>query len=137
MRVKILHARNIRWRDSELLMKLNFLWFSVYIHQAIRDNTCWYDDLVISTEYVGPLNGELPSSPQSYDLNRDGKFTVADVILLLFMKRDDPADGRADYNRDGRNTIADVIQLLLDNFEEKLFLSLNELFSKLARIGNL
>lgn len=123
--VKILHAKNIRWRDSELL-KLNFFWFCVYIHQAIQDNTCWYDDLVISTEYVGPLDGELPDSPQSYDLNFDSKIDIADVILLMLMKRDDPEDGRADYNRDGRNTIADVIQLLLDNFKEKLSLCLNE-----------
>ena len=54
---KLLHVKDIRWRDSEVL-KLNFFWFSVYIHQAAQDNTCWYDDLVISTEYVGPLKTE-------------------------------------------------------------------------------
>ncbi|MFC1544917.1 polysaccharide lyase [Gemmatimonadota bacterium] len=50
---KQLHIRDFHWRDSEVL-KLNYFWFSVYIHQARQDNTCWYDDLVISTEYVGP-----------------------------------------------------------------------------------
>jgi len=115
---KILHAKNIRWRDSELL-KLNFFWFCVYIHQANRENTCWYDDLVISTEYIGRLDEETPVSPQSYDLNLDSKIDFADIILLMLMKRDDPEDGRADYNLDGRSTIADVIQLLLDNFKKK------------------
>jgi len=115
--IKILHARKIRWRDSELL-KLNFFWFCVYIHQANRDNTCWYDDLVISTEYVGPLDGEPPASPQSYDFNLDGEITTADLLLLMLMKRDDPEDGRADYNRNGKSTIADVIQLLLDTHKK-------------------
>ena len=50
-----LHVRDFHWRDSEVL-KLNYFWFSVYIHQAVQDNTCWYDDLVISTEYAGPKN---------------------------------------------------------------------------------
>ena len=54
---KLLHVKDIRWRDSEIL-KLNFFWFAVYIHQAVQDNTCWYDDLVISTEYIGPLKAE-------------------------------------------------------------------------------
>ncbi|HUU29001.1 MAG TPA: hypothetical protein VM123_14425 [archaeon] len=54
---KILHADSIRWRDSEVL-KLNAFWFGVYIHKAVRDNTCWYDDLIISTDYIGPENGE-------------------------------------------------------------------------------
>jgi len=50
---EILHVRDFHWRDSDIL-KLNFFWFSQYVHQAVQDNTCWYDDLVISTEYVGP-----------------------------------------------------------------------------------
>jgi hypothetical protein len=51
---KLLHMKDIRWRDSDIL-KLNFMWFAVYIHKAVQDNTCWYDNLVISTEYIGPL----------------------------------------------------------------------------------
>ncbi|MBW7995130.1 MAG: hypothetical protein FVQ81_00880 [Candidatus Glassbacteria bacterium] len=50
---KLLHVKNLRWRDSDVL-RLNFFWFAVYIHQAQQDNTCWYDDLVISTVYLGP-----------------------------------------------------------------------------------
>ncbi|HUU30022.1 MAG TPA: hypothetical protein VM123_19630 [archaeon] len=111
--VKIFHARNMRWRTVDYL-KLNFFWFSVYIHEAHQDNTCWYDDLVISTDYVGPKNGLTPASPEDYDLNFDGKINVADAIILLRMKLYDPEDGRTDYNRDGKSAIADIIQLLID-----------------------
>lgn len=58
---KLLHVKDIRWRDSDIL-RLNFMWFSVYIHKAVQDNTCWYDDLVISTEYIGPLKSESGES---------------------------------------------------------------------------
>lgn len=51
---KIIHVTGMRWRDSEML-KLNAFALSVYIHQATRDNTCYYDDLIISTEYVEPM----------------------------------------------------------------------------------
>jgi len=124
--VKIFHQRNIRWRDSEIL-KLNFFWFSVYIHESRQDNTCWYDDLVISTDYVGPLEGIKPGTPQDYDLNLDGKCDQADVLLMLRMKRDDPEDGRADYNRDGKSTITDVIQLLIDSGKSQI----SQLLSKI------
>ena len=51
---ELLHVRDFHWRDSDVL-RLNYFWFSVYIHQAMQDNTCWYDNLVISTEYIGQL----------------------------------------------------------------------------------
>lgn len=56
---KLLHVRDFHWRDSDAL-RLNYFWFSVYIHQAVRNNTCWYDDLVISTAYVGPRQVQPP-----------------------------------------------------------------------------
>ena len=112
--VKIYHARNIRWRNSDVL-RLNFFWFSVYIHESRQDNTCWYDDLVISTEYVGPLEPPKPATPMDYDFQRDGRFGLDDLLLLLKMKRDEPDDGRADYDRDGKSTILDVIKLLFDS----------------------
>jgi len=124
--VKIFHLRNMRWRDSELL-KLNSFWFNVYIHESRQDNTCWYDDLVISTEYVGPMEGVKPGTPRDYDLNRDGKFDQADVLVVLRMKRDDPEDGRADYDRDGRSTMSDVIKLLIDSRKSQI----SQLLSKI------
>ena len=50
---KQLHQRGIRWRDSKVLM-MNLLQLSWWIHHAKQDNTCWFDDVVISTEYIGP-----------------------------------------------------------------------------------
>ncbi len=44
----------IRWRDT-LDLKLNMLMLEVYVHQSKKDNTCWFDDIVISREYIGPL----------------------------------------------------------------------------------
>jgi hypothetical protein len=111
--VKIYHQRNIRWRDTEFL-KLNFFWLSVYVHQSRKDNTCWYDDLVISTEYVGPMEGKATPWWLTCDYNRDGNFTIVDAIMLLRMKWYDPEDERADYNRDGKCSISDIIQMLLD-----------------------
>jgi len=58
--------------------------------------------------------GEPPGSSQSCDYNEDGEVTVADVIMLLLIQRDDPRDQRGDYNSDGRSTMADAIQLLID-----------------------
>ncbi len=48
-----------RWRDSDIL-RINSLTLDVYIHQARQDNTCWFDDVVISTEYIGPLERKQP-----------------------------------------------------------------------------
>ncbi|MFH1068412.1 MAG: hypothetical protein V1794_02220, partial [Candidatus Glassbacteria bacterium] len=96
-------------------------------HESRQDNTCWYDDLVISTDYVGPLEGIKPGTPQDYDLNLDGKCDQADVLLMLRMKRDDPEDGRADYNRDGKSTITDVLQLLIDSGKSQI----SQLLSKI------
>ena len=50
---KLLHVTGMRWRDTDML-KLNAFIFGVYVHQARRNNTCWYDDLVIGTRYNGP-----------------------------------------------------------------------------------
>jgi hypothetical protein len=53
---KILHEKDFRWRDSESL-KLNLFKFGLYIHYSEHDCTYWVDDVVISTEYVGPQQG--------------------------------------------------------------------------------
>lgn len=51
---KIFHQTGIRWRDT-LNLRLNLLMLDVYIHQARQSNTCWFDDVVISEEYIGPM----------------------------------------------------------------------------------
>ncbi len=47
------HFTGIRWRGSDAV-RIKRASLGVYIHESRRDNTVWYDDLVISTGYVGP-----------------------------------------------------------------------------------
>ena len=51
---EIMRVKGLRWRDVENL-KINFLSAGLYIHYCERDCTYWLDDLVISTDYVGPM----------------------------------------------------------------------------------
>lgn len=51
---KIYHQTGIRWRDT-CELKLNSMMLDVYVHQSRRDNTCWFDDVMISSEYIGPV----------------------------------------------------------------------------------
>lgn len=46
-----------RWRSSDDL-KINFLWLSIYIPNSPygQVNKIWFDDLVVATEYIGPIN---------------------------------------------------------------------------------
>jgi hypothetical protein len=37
-------------------VKLKRFGIGVYVHQATRDNTVWYDDVALSTGYIGPLD---------------------------------------------------------------------------------
>ncbi len=48
-----IHYTGFRWRSSPEV-KLKRFSFGVYIHQAARDNTVWYDDVALSTGYIGP-----------------------------------------------------------------------------------
>ena len=49
-----LHYTGIRWRsDAKVLLKRFSL--DVYVHAAAKDNVVWYDDVVLSTGYVGPV----------------------------------------------------------------------------------
>jgi hypothetical protein len=35
-------------------VKLKRFNIGVYVHRAKKDNTVWYDDVVLSTGYIGP-----------------------------------------------------------------------------------
>jgi len=54
------------------------------------------------------------------DINADGKVNITDVIALLLMARDNPADPQVDYNGDGAWSIGDAIALLLNIRGRKL-----------------
>ena len=47
-----IHYTGFRWRTSDEV-KLKRFDIGVYVHQATRDNTVWYDDVVLSTGYIG------------------------------------------------------------------------------------
>ena len=47
------HVTGIRWRTSAKVKLKRVVW-GVYVHQSVRPNTVWYDDVVVSTGYVGP-----------------------------------------------------------------------------------
>ncbi len=47
------HFDGLCWRsDAAVLLKR--IGLDVYVHQAAQDNTVWYDDVVVSSGYVGP-----------------------------------------------------------------------------------
>ena len=47
------HYKGFRWRTSADV-KLKRFDIGVYVHQARQDNTVWYDDVALSTGYIGP-----------------------------------------------------------------------------------
>ena len=49
-----IHYTGIRWRSSADL-RLKRFDLGLYVHQARKDNVVWYDDVVLSTGYVGPV----------------------------------------------------------------------------------
>jgi hypothetical protein len=48
-----IHYRGFRWRTSAEV-RLKRFDIGVYVHQAKKDNSVWYDDLALSTGYIGP-----------------------------------------------------------------------------------
>jgi hypothetical protein len=47
------HYKGFRWRTSPDV-KLKRFDLGVYVHHARKDNTVWYDDVVLSTGYISP-----------------------------------------------------------------------------------
>ena len=52
-----LHMKGFRWRTDERV-KLKRFEIGIYIHHAERTNTVWYDDVALSTGYLGPVKSE-------------------------------------------------------------------------------
>jgi len=48
-----IHYTGFRWRSSDAVRIKRFD-LGVYVHQAAKDNTVWYDDVALSTGYIGP-----------------------------------------------------------------------------------
>jgi hypothetical protein len=49
-----IHYTGFRWRTSAEV-KLKRFDIGVYVHQAKKDNTVYYDDVALSTGYIGPV----------------------------------------------------------------------------------
>ncbi len=47
-----IHYTGLRWRTSAEV-KLKRFDIGVYVHKATKDNTVWYDDVALSTGYIG------------------------------------------------------------------------------------
>jgi hypothetical protein len=58
-----IHYRGFRWR-TDAGVKLKRFDIGVYVHKAEKDNRVWYDDVVLSTGYVGP---EKKGKPQNVE----------------------------------------------------------------------
>ena len=59
-----IHYTGIRWRTSAEV-RLKRFGVGVYVHQAKKDNTVWYDDVALSTGYLGPVaNPEAGAAAQ-------------------------------------------------------------------------
>jgi hypothetical protein len=50
-----IHYTGFRWRTTPDV-KLKRFGIGVYVHRATRGNTVWYDDVALSTGYIGPLD---------------------------------------------------------------------------------
>jgi hypothetical protein len=48
------HFKEIRWRSTDKL-KINCFWLLLYVHDSKKVNKVYFDDVVISTDYIGPL----------------------------------------------------------------------------------
>jgi len=52
-----IHATGFRWRTTRQV-RLKRADMGIYIHAATRDNRVWYDDIVLSTGYIGPIESQ-------------------------------------------------------------------------------
>lgn len=57
------HFVGIRWRSSPAV-RLKRCGVGVYVHKSEKENTVWYDDLALSTGYIGPLPTDKAEPPK-------------------------------------------------------------------------
>jgi len=51
----LLHMTDMRWRESDIL-RLNMLNLELYYGHPEHDMSVWFDDVVIDTDYIGPMD---------------------------------------------------------------------------------
>ena len=52
-RVIYLHMTGFRWCTKPLKLKRIFI--ELYVHHSRKTNRVWYDDIALSTGYIGPI----------------------------------------------------------------------------------
>jgi hypothetical protein len=52
---EVLHISGLRWRDTEAL-KIHCFRLHLYIHDSPSVNRVWFDNVALSTSYIGPMN---------------------------------------------------------------------------------
>ncbi len=55
------HFKNMRWRTTDKL-KINCFWLLLYVHDSKKVNKVYFDDVVIATDYIGPLEKKKKKS---------------------------------------------------------------------------
>jgi hypothetical protein len=115
-----------RWRTTEDL-KINIFRLQYYLAHVFENDLTpddpdiayndsiarvYFDNVVLATEYIGPV-AQVVEKP-GYDYDGNGQASVLDVIELLKLCMSDVPDARADYNNDGYSNISDALALLLD-----------------------
>ncbi len=50
---EVVHVTGLRWRDIEEL-KVHCFRLSLYLHDSPRVNRVWFDNIAVSTQYIGP-----------------------------------------------------------------------------------
>lgn len=46
-------AKGLRWRDDPVL-RVRCFWLLLYVHNSTKVNKVYFDDVVLSREYIGP-----------------------------------------------------------------------------------
>ncbi|MCX7007661.1 MAG: hypothetical protein NTY53_10520 [Kiritimatiellaeota bacterium] len=60
-----IHYKGIQWR-TVADVKLKRFDLGIYVHQARKDNTVWYDNVALSTGYLGPVKNDVSASGPSW-----------------------------------------------------------------------
>jgi len=99
------------WLTYEERKKLNWIWLSLYISSAPNGHVSkvWFDDVVVATEYIGPINAT--------DFNTSGNVDFADYAALALRWLDQTCDepawcGGTDLNKSGSINLLDLAQFV-------------------------
>ena len=114
------------WRKTDAL-KVNYLWLQYYLEGVYdlrpKDPTITvngqvarveFDNVVLATQYIGPIATAADTLKTGWDFDEDGKYGLGDVYRMVKLRLADPQDPRTDYNGDGRESVTDVVGFLLD-----------------------